>query len=687
MSNHKKFLRNVRKEYSDKKDIEIIIDSIEESLDRDSPQSVGKSLRVNKVNILGVKDDKSKIESNFKFEEGINVIIASNLRGKSSVFKIIKYALTGKSSLKKDVKSWIKSIELEFRINEKTYTIFMEQGTSLKCKMYLSTIEEFQSESFLDEPLLVTSGVDNYREEIQKFFFSNFSYYPLKWTSKPSAKGKIKLETSNMSWPSYFKSIYLESKDSIDFYGSQTKKRFEMLLGLDHTYIINKLTVMKEHKESEKSLEEGRSSPNSNYNNELYREKLLEKKNKLVEEIAFQNSYFERESKIKGYIEKQRLLLLKIETINDIKMNNDKELNRIQRKTKGNLEKISELKSEETRLGKEILKLKKRKNKLKEYLEVGMFFSNLDVQVCPSCNKNIDKSSASKTHCPVCHNDEVESFSNDHEAYENKLTVMEQDIERYIVEIKYIAAELINYESIINNLSEKKDSIEEVDCENVELLLQEYEALDTSISVEKKIVLSDASTLITLKEELAVVEYQLSKKHDENVAILTVGYDEEINFLEKAISYFEKERVDSSKNILNKLEKIMLEELNEIGLTSITEVKIEDNLNIKYYQNRNWVKFDDISEGEQLRVKLAFHLGLIRLDIEKNFGRHTRFLIVDSPNKEEADENYVLGLTSQLNELHSKYKDNIQIIIGTASREYEGVLSNELCFEKGAYVF
>jgi len=135
------------------------------------------------------------------------------------------------------------------------------------------------------------------------------------------------------------------------------------------------------------------------------------------------------------------------------------------------------------------------------------------------------------------------------------------------------------------------------------------------------------------------------------------------------------------------LKKSMLKEIHDFGLTSIAEIIIDKKFNITYVQNNVMVKFSEIAEGEQLRVKLAFYLSLIQLDIEKNHGRHTRFLIVDSPNKEEGDTAYLEGLRAVLNQIQTKYHDQLQIIIGTATREFSGVVRNEKIYGKGEYLF
>ena len=122
-------------------------------------------------------------------------------------------------------------------------------------------------------------------------------------------------------------------------------------------------------------------------------------------------------------------------------------------------------------------------------------------------------------------------------------------------------------------------------------------------------------------------------------------------------------------------------------VNSITNVNISKHFKIEYEQDGEYISFDDIVEGEQLRVKIAFYLSLIQLDIEYNFGRHTRFLIIDSPSKEEGDSVYLEGLTNVLQNIESRFGDNLQILIGTAERDLSDIISNQTIVETGEFLF
>lgn len=200
----------------------------------------------------------------------------------------------------------------------------------------------------------------------------------------------------------------------------------------------------------------------------------------------------------------------------------------------------------------------------------------------------------------------------------------------------------------------------------------------SDISEEEKTLIAERAVLLYKKDSISETS---------NEQITLEKMEEELQVLNSAIEFLDQKRYEKSKGILDSLARMMLAEIQEFGLESITDIKIDNKFNVTYIQNDVCMKFDEIAEGEQLRVKIAFYLGLIQLDIEKNFGRHTRFLIIDSPNKEEGDSRYLDGLKDVLKNINDRYGENLQIIIGTATRELENVLMNQTVYPEGDYVF
>ncbi len=652
----------------------------------DIPLSTGKRLIIEYIEFSGDKQTGEPINFKKNFSSGINMIIADNLKGKSSLFKIIKTALVGNDNyIKPDVKQWIKCIVLGFKINDKRYTISMDLEKRIKGKLYNCSFEDYFKDGDLSEQLIFEANSNiEYENQIQEFFFNQFSYFSMKWTQKTPLKDSNELIESGSSWKTYFKTIYLESRDSTSFYGGQDQKTFQMLLALEHTQLINKLTVKKDLKQSSLSKQLdvmdliNDDTEVSNLQADL---KKIEQK---LNDIRNSRSSMD----LLNLKDQRKALKLEISELND-------KLSTLYKQRKAFIAE-KELKKKEldgfgfeySRITNEIYKTQRFINDINEYLEVGQFFSALEIKYCPSCNHQVIHSNieAGNT-CPLCHeiavNDDVEqkhNYSEKAEELEKTLKQMLREKELLGEKKKVLNEEVDRIEGFIESLQKDISRLEENDKEdNLDVINRTIEKIQNEYddSQEKELI-----------AQQAVLMFRLAEKEKGNEKISDVEKLKVIiKMLDDAIIDIDNLRFEKSKKIMEDLKKSMLNEIHDFGLTSITDIIIDKKFNITYVQNNVMVKFSEIAEGEQLRVKLAFYLSLIQLDIEKNHGRHTRFLIVDSPNKEEGDTAYLEGLKEVLNQIQSKYHDQLQIIIGTATREFSGVVKNEKIYGNGEYLF
>ncbi|HCD08989.1 MAG TPA: hypothetical protein DEQ01_01175 [Thermoanaerobacter sp.] len=652
----------------------------------DVPLSTGKRLIVEYIEFCGEKQAGEPINFKKSFSSGINMIIADNLKGKSSVFKIIKTALVGNDDyMKPDIKQWVKNIILGFKINDKRYTISMDLSNRTKGKLYNYSYEEFLKRGDVPEQLIFEANSNaEYENQIQKFFFNQFSYFSMKWTQKTSVKDSNDLIESSSSWKTYFKSIYLESRDFNSFYGGQDQKTFQMLLSLEHTQLINRLTVKKELMQSSlaKQLDAIASFEDDSKNGDLQSDLYIV--NQKLKDIRNSKNSLELIE-----LKKQRKALkLEIAEINDNLFTLYKQRKDLTSEKELKKKELDGFGYEYTRISNEIYKNQRLINDINEYLEVGQFFSALEIKCCPSCNHQVVHSSIGEGNtCPLCHevadNDDAEKKHN----YSEKAKELEETLEQMIHEKKLLEEKKKTLNNEIEKLEVFLESIEKeiirFEKNNKEDNLDE---INRGIGKIENMAEDDQENDLIAKQ--AVLMFQLKEKEKGNSKQSDVNkLKATIEMLDEAIINIDNLRFEKSKTIIEDLKKSMLKEIHDFGLTSITDINIDKKFNITYLQNNVIVKFLQIAEGEQLRAKLAFYLSLIQLDIEKNHGRHTRFLIVDSPNKEEGDTAYLQGLKDVLCQIQSKYQEQLQIIIGTATREFSGVVKNEKIYGKGEFLF
>ncbi len=703
--NYSSFLKELQDSFNDDLPAGLVADTLgnEDTYKRDSPISTGKNLQITRLFFEGQKiteEEQTYTNDRILYDRsiasGINIWVADNLKGKSSILKIIKYALTGSDSIKDNIKKWINHILLNFRIGLKEYTIYFKIEGRLKAKLLNGTITTIAAiDESVDEPLIDVKSEIEYQTRIQEFFFNQFSYYPLKWTQKHPGKDRTDLVEAKTSWASYFKSIFLESKDFGTFiYGDQEKKIFQMLLGLELTYPINQLTVKRDllnEKKGKQNLYEQMASKKSN--------DVLEELQKGLTEIILQldalNEKDTQEIDINDLYTKYNVLLKEMSDRNEKILSFEENISLLRNRTRICENKIRTNNQEIGRLTSEIDKNTKKTADLQEFIEVGIFFSNLDIKRCPSCDHTVTerkkKIEKEQHKCALC-SEELpgEEEVQDKEIFLEKIANLEKtnlELQResalLLSEKQHFAAEMESNESRLANLGK-----ETRDQGNKTAITEELKQIEAAINVEKQKVIPGSVEKDKLIREKTILEFRIEQlKNEEAAPDAEENYDKQIELVNAALLKLNKARFDLGKTVITRLQELMLQEIHAFGLTSVTEIEISDKYDIRYKQDGEFITFDKASEGEQLRSKIAFYLSLIQLDIENNFGRHTRFLIIDSPGKEEGDASYLEGLSSVLKSVQSRFGDKLQILIGTAERVLTSIVENEYITPANTYVF
>jgi hypothetical protein len=703
--NFQKFSNELYKDFKDRlneSEVQSLLD-LNESYNKDTPVSTGKRLILTYLSFRGVKTsvdgyDYSGQQIDYRQEilEGVNIWIADNLKGKSSIFKIVKYALTGNSSIKQNVKKWIHEIILNFKISEKDYTIILTAEKRLKGALYNGSFKTSDELNKLNpDPIFSATSETQYQEEIQSFYFQQFSYYGLKWTQKNSAKDNTNLVEAETSWSTYFKSILLESKDSGEMYGygSQGKKILEMLLGLELTFPINRLKIKKDRLNEQKGKErdyiarEKASSP-------VAIQELKLQLDKIIQSIAEHSKSNQETINVTSLYARYNETLEKIQTANRNAIEAETDVVASKSKINSIISKKRNREAEKERVILEIQKVKRRIFDLNEYLEIGIFFSNLDIKQCPSCSHEISENKKSTKvksgECYVCseHIDTDES-EDDRSIYEEKIENLKTILSGLELELENINNEMLNFETEYEQELSRSQTLEArkatlLDTSNLKAQLQE---LEQAINLEK----AKGTNIDLAKEKLitekAILEFRISELEKLGSVSSESDIDAKIELLAAAILKLTTLRYTEGNKVLNRFSDLMLSELHALGLTSVSRVRISENFDITYQQDGDFLSFDNIVEGEQLRAKIAMYLSLIQMDIEFNFGRHTRFLIIDSPGKEEADKNYLQGFAEIVKGVQDRFGSQLQILIGTAERELENVVVQQNVTPANQYVF
>jgi len=706
--NYKNFISFVHQNFEQGISLEEVeeILHLEEDYNKDSPASLGKSLVINRLIFSGKKISGEDFYYDQQLYTGVNVWIADNQKGKSTIFKIIKFALTGTENIKPDIKPWINEIILEFQIGNSVYTNYINWVNKAKGALYSFGIEKFlkfrenqKLNIFEKEKEFDFSSKNELEEKIQDFFFDHFSFYTLKYTQKNSSKEDFEINTANLSWSTYFKSIYLESNNyeylffDKETFGAQGRKIFEMILGLPLTYPINMLSIQRDKvsedigklKLTDKSIKET-SANKKEIINKRYAEvsKALEDLNKIGKIHFDEKPLIEEYNKLHTKINDNRK---RARIISEEYQIEKEKLNTLE-------EELRFLEQDHVKVNEEIKRLTKQELNIGLYIDAESFFSNLDIKVCPHCEIEISenkKEQERKDHvCGLCGEtpkqqkiDEAElqnKFSrikDEKNGYSNKIALIQNNIN-----LQKIKAE--NQRKLLAEVYSKLVSVpsDVTDMNRLKEIENQIETI-TNERDKQRHLLNKREDLI--KEE-AVLKFQLGEIAKERVT--NNGLTLEKYFLKKEVLNFalkslERKRISLNKEIISKLEELILKEIQAFGLSSINKIEINDKFDLIFTQNQVNVNFSELTEGEKLRAKLAFYLSLIQLDIEHNLGRHPRFLIFDAPGSEEMIEDHLHGLSEIFKNVNKRFSNKLQIFVGSAIREFSQITDVKKALVKG----
>lgn len=685
-----RLVKQVHSQIGDKltsKDVEELLTISEDAYYKDSPLSVGKRLTILSLEFKGVKvgqDAEQPIHYQRTFQTGVYLWVGDNLVGKSSIFKIIKLALTGNKKLSRDVESWLNEIWLEFSVGSNVYTVQIDRDKHEKFHFSLYTGGRRQLIVFGTEvppSPLFDGGIGKYEEYMQGLFFRELAYYSLQWTQRDSRPGNPELLTSGASWSTYYKSIFLEAEDyGMLFIGNQAELIFQMLLGLELTYPINRLKIKRNHLTNQLGIVKATPQVEeisvnqeqhvadqlelAQINQDLSNLEVEAKRVTTIPVSTFEQSLEEIRHKYRIALQNRQTLETELDTIG-IQMDS------LKRKGTTLTRQIDDYEVD-------ITKKKRRINDVQELLDLGAFFNSLEVRTCPNCNHSVDKQKVihekDTGNCRLCEH-EVDHQPIDKDAYTNQIKQLDQQRQSLFDDQYRLKVDRSGVQAEINQLKTRIRVIgEEISALNVEQLLAKVGEIQQRI-LEDQPAPFDWTAHVNRVAELSARKALLDQKLALPIPVVPVAesgpsaIENQIQVIELAEQILQRERDERSRSLIEIFENLYLKQLHSFGLPHYERVEVKSNFKVIYFMRGQEYTFDEITAGEKLRAKLGLYIALIELDVEHQLGRHPRFLVLDSPAREEGDQVYVDGLKTTLAYIQGHFGNDLQVFVGTAQRE------------------
>lgn len=553
-----------------------------------------KRLALKRINFSGEKTSENNIEP-FVFnwdglEPGLwGILSERNLRGKSSIIGVVQWLLRGRgASLKDDVFKWIRKASLRFSLDDETYEIFAKND-----KEIAGNLSRIDMHGEVHE-IISFSNEFEFERAMSDFMMRQLSLEPVViWNGDAQAEGgKLVIH----EWPFLSGAMFIGT-DYASLLGDTfipgiSVRLMQMYLGLPW------VSTLTEAKASEKSLK--------NENN-LVERKIAEEKEK----------YEGRVQEIQYKIEKIKSELLRTpssEQVASAHSNVGEKLKAVFKKIH-----VAEREVEDYLRNQQEALIANRSDKkdLQSFVDAhasGAVFRRLAPTICPRCEANIPESRLLEEQefgeCSICKGHIIEDDGADEKRAElsNRVKASEEALAQ-------INQQLKTSQHVLSALEAEKDSLQ-----------NEREKLEAEIDSYKDRKELERSLM---RAEGQLDEVQRNFVDEQNAdSIDTKIITEVVKILEG--------RVKSVQNaILERVSKKILEYAKRFGLENYSQTQLKGNGQLSIIRGGNPTSYSKVTQGEQLRLKVATMLAIISVSHVSGIGRHPGLLMIDSPGSQE----------------------------------------------------
>jgi len=553
-----------------------------------------KRLALKRINFSGEKTSGNNIGPfTFDWDElgpGLwGILSERNQRGKSSIIGVVQWLLRGRStSLQDDVLKWIHKASLQFSFDDDTYDVFAKNEEEITGN--LSRIDAHGEA----HEIVSFSNEFEFERVMSDFMMRQLSLEPVViWNGDAQAEGgKLVIH----EWPFLSGAMFIGTNYASllgdNFIPGISVRLMQMYLGLPW------VSTLTEAKASEKSLK--------NESN-LVERKATEEKEK----------YEIRVQEIQYKIDKIKSELLKLPSSKQATSTHSNICERL--KLTFNKIHIAEKEVEDyLRNQQEALNaLRSDKKELQSFVDAhaaGAVFRRLTPTICPRCEANIPESrlleEQESGECSICKEHIIEDDGADEKRAELS---------------KRVKASEEAFAQIIQQLKSSQNVLSALEAEKA-LLQNEREKLEGEIDSYK-----DRKEL---EHNLMRAEGQLNEVQRNFVAdknndrIDTKIITEVVRNLEGRVKSVQNE-------ILERVSKKILENAKRFGLENYSQIQLKGGGQLSIVKGGKPTSYSKVTQGEQLRLKVATMLAIISVSHLSGIGRHPGLLMIDSPGSQE----------------------------------------------------
>ncbi|WP_419697298.1 hypothetical protein ACN2CC_35430 (plasmid) [Mesorhizobium muleiense] len=561
-----------------------------------------RQLRVQRIAFAGVKVLHG-VTSDFDFswdvdQDGVfGIVTADNLVGKTTVIQVVLWALRGSTkNLSDTVASWLRSVDVTFLADKRAVRVaFAIEDAKPSGTASVGAGTDQKVHRFVDEP--------QFKRVMQEIMLEALALEPIPATRK-LADGRM--VAWDDGWTAYT-GAFLADADSDAIIGEHigndlTQRLLQVFVGLPWARTLFQARARLNVLESEAQQR---------------KRKLAGLGGKSIEEVELELAGIKTQITDEGNRNETAQRLLRAQA----------EYDAISVEVRAARERanVAEEDSKEAQLAR--IRTERVLLSLQEENAAAAFFGRLSPKCCPRCSGTISKSRLEQERkdrtCSVCTEVAPEP---DAEAIAAELRLATQrvtDAKALEVDARKFATKAgSGYDGLRAQFLQAGKKLQGLSvmgsAADVRTLEHRRERLEGMLEVAKAVVSADMTDADELK-------------------ILEAARDEA------------SERISAAANIvLTRASDEVARIVKRLGMKDVESVTIKRNANVTVRKGGAESSWSGLSAGEQLRMRIATVIALVRSARAHQTGRHPGLLLIDSPKREEVAEANLADMLGEL---------------------------------------
>jgi predicted nuclease with TOPRIM domain len=518
------------------------------------------------------------------------ILSERNQRGKSSIFGVVLWLMRGRSPsfLQEDVFQWIQNAALRFTVGDVTYQVSVVNTAEVEGD--LSRIDEH---GVVHELFQFSNNLE-FESVMSSFMMGQLSLDPVVvWNGDAPADGgkRVTHEWPFLSGAMFIGTDYTSLLGDVTYYGLPVRL-MQMFVGLPW------VSTLTEAKASESSLNKEKHAAERRIAEEKQRcdSRLEEIKSKIhdisvdLNKIPTSQHVYDAHRKVSGRL---RAVFDSI------------------REAERQLEDARMLEEDAERA---FLSDKKELQQFVDAHAAGAVFRRLAPTICPRCEAAIPASRLQEEQksgeCCVCNGYIIE----DEGADEKRAELSEQVIASETA-LSQGRQQLEKARKALTALEEESDSLQ-----------NERERLESE--------LDSYSDRKELENSLKKAEGQLDEVQRNFVDLVPEDVSD-AKVITQVVKIIDGLVKSNQKVILEEVSAKILEYAKRFGLENYTQAQLNGAGQLKIIKGGESTSYSKVTQGEQLRLKVATMLAIISVSHTSGVGRHPGLLMIDSPGSQE----------------------------------------------------